>query len=383
MKESQTTKKAEQTVKKELYIRIKVREVLEAWATQITMTTLTVYILFADDIKMLATPASADDIFSGICLGLMCLFGVELIISALVTDNYVFGFYFWLDLISLISMLLDIHWFYATMVDMISRGTGNIKSIAAIAKAGRGAKIGSRAVRILRILRIIRLVRISKIYKASEKYLEASIKKKKEVEKKKAKYDKVNPNNPNNIEMANIKNEDDFEKKEPNKPVGSVPEESKVGKKLSDLTTRRVIILVLSMMIGIILFKSSFYYEMTNSMDFGIRIFEEFDSVNDPNFNLTFNIYINEHLNISTPIIFFQISNVTYGTYEDTLFLRDDEKIISSTDCISLSGEYKKYHVVNATDEDDSIIVYIYIKYSAYLFSIIDLALSFLQFSML
>ena len=370
----------EAPVKKELYIRRKVREILELWAVQITMTGLTVYILFADDIKMLATPASADDYFSGICLGLMCLFGVELIISALVNDNYVFGFYFWLDIVSLISMLLDIHWFYATLVNMISQSTGNIKSIAAIAKAGRGAKIGSRAVRILRILRIIRLVRISKIYKASEKYLEASMKKKKKEEQKKnAKYNKVNPGDgKNNIEMANM-NQDENERNEENtKPGQAVPEESKVGKKLSDLTTRRVIILVLSMMIGIILFKSSFYYEMMNSMDFGMKIFEEFDTVNDPNFNLTYNIYINEHLNISTPIIFFQISNKVYGKFDDTLYLRDDEKIISSTDCITLNTEYVRYFATNTTD-DDSILVKNYL-YSVYLFSIIDQVLSFLQY---
>ena len=36
-----------------------------------------------------------------------------------------------------------------------------------------------------------------------------------------------------------------------------VPEESKVGKLLADRTTKRVIILVLAMMIGIILFNSS------------------------------------------------------------------------------------------------------------------------------
>ncbi len=323
-------------IKPESEIRKRFRKTLESYYVQITMTVFTVYILFADDIKMIATPMAADDIFSAICLGIMCLFALELAISCYALDNYVFGFYFWLDLISLISMLLDISWFYSALVAQISGGSGNAKSIAAIAKAGRGAKVGSRAIRILRILRIIRLVRISKLYKASEKYLEMALedkKKKKEMENKEN-YDKLNPENKNGvgIEMKDDRREEN--------PQIVVPEESKVGKKLSDLTTRRVIILVLSMMIGIILFNSSFYYEMLNSMDFGIKIFEEFDTVNDPNFNLTFNIYVNEHMDISTPIIYAQISNITYGNFNDTLSLRDDEKITSQTNCTTLNIEY-------------------------------------------
>ncbi len=325
--------------KPESQTRKRVRLILESYYVQITMTVFTGYILFADDIKMISTDVYADDIFSAICLGIMCLFAIELLISSYAVDGYISGFYFWLDLVSLVSMLLDISWFYSALVSQISGNTGNAKSIAAIAKAGRGAKVGSRAIRILRILRIIRLVRISKLYKASEKYLEMAIddNNKKNIEKEKENnYDKVNPENKNgaNIEMA--------DRKEELQQI-VVPEESKIGKKLSDLTTRRVIILVLSMMIGIILFNSSFYYEMLNSMDFGIKIFEEFDTINDPNFNLTFNIYVNEHINISTPIMYAKISNITYGNFSDTESLRDDEKITSSTNCTLLEIEYLKY----------------------------------------
>ena len=46
-------------------------------------------------------------------------------------------------------------------------------------------------------------------------------------------------------------NEDDF----------VIPEESKVGKKLSDLTTRRVIILVLAMMFSEPIFNTTTYIE--------------------------------------------------------------------------------------------------------------------------
>ena len=44
-----------------------------------------------------------------------------------------------------------------------------------------------------------------------------------------------------------------------------VPQESKVGKKLSDLTTRRVIILVLAMLISVPIFSDSTYKDDNTS----------------------------------------------------------------------------------------------------------------------
>ena len=49
-----------------------------------------------------------------------------------------------------------------------------------------------------------------------------------------------------------------------------VPEESKVGKWLSDLTTRRVIILVLAMMFSVPLFTLGTYITEHKSYEFGL-----------------------------------------------------------------------------------------------------------------
>lgn len=45
----------------------------------------------------------------------------------------------------------------------------------------------------------------------------------------------------------------------------AIPEESVVGKHLSELTIRRVIMLVLGMMFGLPLFSTSLYYETNTS----------------------------------------------------------------------------------------------------------------------
>jgi hypothetical protein len=55
-----------------------------------------------------------------------------------------------------------------------------------------------------------------------------------------------------------------------------LPEESKVGKKLSDLTTRRVIMLVLAMMFSVPVFTISTYKEDNNSYKFGLEMIKEF-----------------------------------------------------------------------------------------------------------
>jgi class 3 adenylate cyclase len=308
-------------------IKIKLKGILDHWTTQAFMTSLTVYILFADDMKLIFTSIEADWYFSLICVIIMGIFTLEFIISSFCVDDYFLGFYFWLDFVSVLSMLLDVSWFYTFLLNIIAgtSGTGNVKGIAALAKAGKGAKLGSRAIRILRILRIIRLVRISKLYKASEKLIEDRINKEMEFQNKQRLSHKRYGI------MPSTKN-DNNEHKEEN---GGKQEESKVGKKLSDLTTRRVIILVLSMMIGIILFDSSFYLSPLTSMDFGIKAFA-IKNLSDPKFNLTFNIYVNEHKNISTPIIYAKVAHLEYGNTDSINNLRDSEKIYSSDDCENL-----------------------------------------------
>ena len=167
----------------------RLRNFLDSPFEQLTMALFTVYVLFADDIKTICTTKKADPPFSIIVIILMGFFFIELILSAIAVEDYFLGFYFWLDFISLISMVLDIHWFYDWMINSISGGGSGVKkakTIGAIAKAGKSAKIAARAIRILRVLRIIRLVRISKLYKAREKIIKLDMKKK-ELEKRKDK----------------------------------------------------------------------------------------------------------------------------------------------------------------------------------------------------
>lgn len=50
----------------------------------------------------------------------MILFFLELIIASIVNEDYFLGFYFWLDLISTVSLIFDIGWFWDAIL-----GTGS------------------------------------------------------------------------------------------------------------------------------------------------------------------------------------------------------------------------------------------------------------------
>lgn len=112
--------------------------------------------------------------------------------------------------------------------------------------------------------------------------------------------------------------------------------ETKVGKLLAEKTTKRVIILVFSMMIAIILFNSSFYIEEKTGMEYGLKVFTGFKSVNDPNFNLTFSIYVNQYIGVDNPIIYARVGYLLYGDFNQTLILRSSDKNSYAENCTNL-----------------------------------------------
>jgi hypothetical protein len=86
-----------------------------------------------------------------------------------VRDDYWLGFYFWLDIISTVSLIFDIGWIMDLIVGVgqTSSNGNNVQQATKMARAGRGARIGTRAARLARIIRLIRLLRIVKLYKSA------------------------------------------------------------------------------------------------------------------------------------------------------------------------------------------------------------------------
>lgn len=81
---------------------------LQSLGFQIFITVLALYSLFSDDIRMSAFIGSADLFFDALHIILMVIFIVEIILSCYALPGYVLSFYFFLDLISSLSLLLDV-----------------------------------------------------------------------------------------------------------------------------------------------------------------------------------------------------------------------------------------------------------------------------------
>ena len=74
------------------------------------MTTITIFILFSTDIRVLSTNAQGDPVFYGINCTILGFFGVEFLLNCFSLPDYVLSFNFFLDMISSGSIILDIGW---------------------------------------------------------------------------------------------------------------------------------------------------------------------------------------------------------------------------------------------------------------------------------
>lgn len=138
------------------------------------MSLITLFALFGDDIRVIATSKNSDAGFYIVTIICMTIFMLEILLSCYSKKDYLFNFFFWLDFVSTITMLLDIGWFSDMLFPTNSDSTATSANAAQLAKAAAASRIGTRAARVIRIIRLIRLIRVVKLYKASQKHNEAS-----------------------------------------------------------------------------------------------------------------------------------------------------------------------------------------------------------------
>ena len=84
-----------------------------------------------------------------------------------------------------------------------------------------------------------------------------------------------------------------------------------MGKKLSDLTTRRVIILVLTMLLSVPLFNDSTYIDENNSYEIGLQIMSVFDTGSN-DFNAMYESFVYNQVRIDNPLILASCKNITW-----------------------------------------------------------------------
>lgn len=94
------------------------------------MTIITVYSLFGDDVRLLAFDVRADTTFNILTAISFVAFSLEIVLACIAKEDYWLGFYFWLDLVSTVSLITDIGWIMDAMMGVSTDGGGasNAKS---------------------------------------------------------------------------------------------------------------------------------------------------------------------------------------------------------------------------------------------------------------
>lgn len=155
-------------------VKHKIEKFLDSTSVTVFMTLITIYALYFDDLRILFFPKSADDIFFGITLLGMICFGLEIILASFAKDDYMFSFFFYLDLVSTLSMIPDCGWIWNAIIDSEGdTGADGADSATNLAKTSRASKV----TRVIRIIRLIRLIRIVKLYKQKQAASKLQLKK--------------------------------------------------------------------------------------------------------------------------------------------------------------------------------------------------------------
>ena len=135
------------------------------------MSILTIWALFASDICYAFLSIKVDEAFNIIQCILLGLFSLEFFLTCISKENYICSFFFWLDLISTISLIQDIDYVMNPIMgygpikeDKVSKNRK--RKSAQAAKAISKVSTASRATRVLRVIRIVRLIRMVKLYKS-------------------------------------------------------------------------------------------------------------------------------------------------------------------------------------------------------------------------
>jgi hypothetical protein len=205
----------------EAMVRQRVRDFIDGQMVTVVMTCFTLWALFGDDIRLYATDKPADIYFSVSFNVMLVAFVVEIFLTSLVVDDYKYSFFFWLDVIAAVSLIPDIPYIIDALVLVFGSVPANANADFSPASKGAGASYASR---VLKSFRLIRLVRIVKLYK----YFTKSSTEEEEQRLREAQKQAQN------VRQAAMNKEMD---------------PTLLGKRLSDLTTKRVIIGVLLMII--------------------------------------------------------------------------------------------------------------------------------------
>merc|ERR1719253_979973 len=125
--------------------------------------------------RLLFTEKPSDVIFDSVTLATMVVFMVEIFVCSVGKAGYLFGFFFFLDILSTVTLILDITFVAESLFgDSVSSGADAQESSgggatggnsAEAARAARMSRAGTKAGRVVRLIRLMRLIRLIKLFK--------------------------------------------------------------------------------------------------------------------------------------------------------------------------------------------------------------------------
>eukprot|EP00736_Rhodelphis_marinus_P013702 Rmarinus@m.15834 len=188
----------------------------------LVMAIATILALFGEDFNACCLEPENDGIIDLVFVIVFFLFLSEFVGQVWFVPSYRLGFYFWLDLCTVISLIPNLPWVSELLFEFFGGDEKETEGNFTLARAGRAALTGSRASRLLRLIRILRWVRIMpRIIKFFEVVLQRRQLKRRE------KYDRDF-----GLEQEGV-------------------EPSKVGERVSELVTRKVVIGVMLILVAI------------------------------------------------------------------------------------------------------------------------------------
>ncbi|CAD7955057.1 unnamed protein product [Amoebophrya sp. A120] len=224
-------------------IETRFNEFFDSRPVMLSMACLTVFVLWGDDLRLYAFPKDYDPVFYTFFLMAFLIFFFEFMGNTICKPGYKGGFFFWLDLIATFSLLIDIPWVLALIEKLIASSSGQSddeESGAASINSTVATVRTARAVRLVRLIRLVRVVKLwSMVRKANESQTDEML--------------QQQQRNAQNAKQAALKR----------------VEASRLGKLLSEMTTRRVVVMVLMMLFVLPFLDPA---DLDNSKVFGLSL---------------------------------------------------------------------------------------------------------------
>lgn len=147
------------------------KRVIDSLPVAIFLSLITVFTLLSTDLQCAYLRTQYDSLFDLLHTMLLIIYVIEFALTSLAKDDFMFSFYFWMDLLAIVSIFQDIDCIINTMlgykpIPEIRKIHRDVKSTEKVVLAVSQISRATRAARVLKVVKMMRLVRIVKLYKS-------------------------------------------------------------------------------------------------------------------------------------------------------------------------------------------------------------------------